>query len=181
MLKIPSMRHLMEAITPLLPEHWEQIDTPIGPINVGWQISKDASNKADHDGLSLRDGIPVIANPDNPYTVQHDEQGQENDKIIGLGAGHKQLVVICQRVDTGEEIAAVRIVSVWIATANDKREVGMNEDATPVQPVEPKPQTWGRWGDRLAAMIADQKAIYATRKAKEAQPSGSDQKPNAAE
>ena len=53
----------------------------------------------------------------------------------------------------------------------------MNEDATPVLPVEPKPQTWGRWGDRLAAMIADQKAIFA-RKAKEAQASGGDQKPD---
>ena len=47
----------------------------------------------------------------------------------------------------------------------------MNEDATPVPPTEPATQTWGRWGDRLAAMIADQKAIFAARKAKEAQAS----------
>lgn len=182
MFTIPSMRHLMEAITPLLPEHWEQIDTPTGPINFGWQISKDTSNKADHAGLSLRDGIPVIANPDNPYKIQHDEQGQENDKIVGLGADHKKLVVICQWVQTGEEIPSARIVSVWVATPKDIREVEMNEDVTPpAVPIKPATQKWGRWGDRLAAKITDQKAIFAARKAKEAQTSGLEQKPDAAE
>ncbi len=147
-------------------------------MNVGWQISKDSKNKSAHGGLSLKDGIPVVAKQDNPYTIQFDEQGQENDKIVGLGANQIKLVVICQWVDTGEEIAAARIVSVWEATENDIREVEMNEDASQAQPAKPAIQKWGRWGDRVAAKIAEQKAIFAARKAKETHASGADQRPN---
>jgi hypothetical protein len=97
MFNIPSMRQLVEAVTPILPEHREQIDKPTAPINIGWQISKDATNKADHDGLSLRDGIPIIANPDNPSTIQYDNQGQENDKIAGLGTNPRTLSSFASR------------------------------------------------------------------------------------
>jgi hypothetical protein len=61
----------------------------------------------------------------------------------------------------------------------------MNEPARPsqrpVQSTKPAIQKWGRWGDRLAAMIADQRAIFADRMAKQALVSGSNRKPDAAE
>jgi uncharacterized DUF497 family protein len=154
------MREIIEAVSPLLPEHWERVETPYGPINVGWTVDKEAANPGKHDGLRLRDGIPVIANPDNRFVVQTDEQGQEVDKVVGYGESNVLLVVICQWVHDDEaepaEEPAARLISVWKATPNDIREVGMNEDTTPKLKAKPVQQA-GRWGDRIAAKIKQQK------------------------
>lgn len=156
--------HVVESllIETSLPEHWETVETPLGSIEVGWRLAKDAINKRKH-GLSLRDGIPIIAKADNPYTVQL-ENGYEVDKIVGRGANGQMLVTIVEWVDTTEENPAVRIISVWRATPTDLREVSMNEDADPTNPppkaAKPTPKV-GRWGDRLADKIAQQKVIHA--------------------
>jgi hypothetical protein len=54
------------------------------------------------------------------------------------------------------------------SAAEDLREDEMNKDSTPIQPTKSATQEWGRWGERLATMIADQKTISAARKTKDA-------------
>jgi hypothetical protein len=60
----------------------------------------------------------------------------------------------------------------------------MNEADMPgQQPAQSTPAIpkWGRWGDRVAAKIAEQKAILAARNAKEGRDSTPNQKPDVTE
>lgn len=111
---IHPMRLLMDAVAP---EHWEQAEILGILTNVGWQIAKDRRNRAAH-GLSLRDGIAAIASPLSKRDIQY-HPGEERERIIGPGISGRNLFVVVEWVDTGEELPALRIISVRYAEAQD--------------------------------------------------------------
>jgi uncharacterized DUF497 family protein len=173
-----------EIITEAVPtnqDHWEVIQIGGRQVRVGWQLAKDTINKRSHQGLSLRDGIPVIANPSNQFEVQY-ENGEEREKIIGFGANNVVLVVVAQWVedlDTEDQsMPTVRIISVRRADRREIRIMRMNEDVKPKpprirrqKPIDPDnppltgKEVWGRWGDRVNAKIkAHDEKIAAAKK-----------------
>jgi uncharacterized DUF497 family protein len=175
MFKIPSMRALMEAIQPVLPEVWDEFQMDGHRVHVGWQIAKDALNRRRHDGLSLRDGIPVLANPNSRFTIDHDNPNRdERERYIGTGAATNMvLVVAVEWVDTeaGEEDPSVRIASVRKAEADEIKGIfGLEEDVAadsfdPDNPPFTGKEVWGSGRAQILKRIAVHKAKYAARQA----------------
>jgi uncharacterized DUF497 family protein len=183
MLKHPSMRSLMEALNPSSPEHWETIEILGVPTQVGWQMAKEQSNRADHDGLSLRDGIPVIANPLAKEALQQ-LPNEERNTIIGPGSNQHILVVVVEWIEPDETVTmpAVRIISVRLAEGWEVRayqgDHNMNEDqqrpdqSKPIDPDNPplKPDVvFVPWRDQFLKRVAAFKAKVAARKSSETQ------------
>jgi uncharacterized DUF497 family protein len=177
MSNIPLMRALMEAVQPVLPEVWGEFQMDGHRVHVGWQVAKDALNKRRHDGLSLRDGIPVLADPNNQFTIDHDNPNRdERERYIGTGAANMVLVVAVEWVDTqaGEEDPSVRIASVRKAEADEIKGVfGLEEDVSadsfdPDNPPLTGKEVWGSGREQILKRIAAHKAKYAARQAQQA-------------
>lgn len=168
-------------------EHWELAHLFDQDVNVGWRLDKDQENRRKHNGLSLRDGIPVLADPANRYTLDYNNPNRdERERYIGRN-GQNVLVVAVEWVDTGEELAAIRIISVRPALAFEinQGDDRMDEDIKPSQqgqspatepgidpdnpPLTGK-EVWRSGKERILQRIADQKAKAAARKAKSQSP-----------
>jgi uncharacterized DUF497 family protein len=136
MLHAPSMRYLIEVIN-LNEEHWMVIEIFGVETAVGWRHDKDAANKKNHAGLSLADGVPVIANPSSKTSLQIVD-GQERDIYAGFGAGNRRLIVVAQWTDEAD-FPAVRLISVRDFEKRDRHKFDMNEDVTdpPIDPDNP--------------------------------------------
>ena len=137
----PSMRSLMEAAAPPDREHWETVEVFGIPTMVGWRASKDRLNRAAHDGLGLRDGIPVISSPLHKEVIQQ-ELSEERYVAIGPGNDGRILVVATEWLEPDDyvQIPAIRIISVRFAEAPEIRSYqggNVNEDQQPQ--MQPKP------------------------------------------
>ena len=90
-------------------EHWINVKIHNIPTNVGWTDDKNTINMSKH-GVKLSDGIPVICSAKTKRSSQF--INNENREFL-IGPGNTGLlVVIISYVETGEEIEAIRIISV---------------------------------------------------------------------
>lgn len=115
------MRRLIEAVSPRNGEDWRVVTILGRPVNVGWGLAKNASNKRKHNGLSLSEGIFVLDNHNSKAILQQ-EINEERDQYIGPGKDGKLLVVIVEWIETGEEYPSVRIISVRYAEPGESNE-----------------------------------------------------------
>lgn len=170
------MRYL-EILEAISSEHWETMRLTNGEeINVGWQIAKDRLNRRLHGGLSLQDGISVIANPRSRYTLDYENPDRE-ERVRYVGQGNKNMILIVAvewiDTDSGEDSASARIISVRQATAHEINGDQMNEDAKPkeqhelIDPDNPPltgNEVWRPAGEHIAHMIAKHKARVVARR-----------------
>jgi len=117
-----------------LPETWQVVMLVAGKANVGWQNSKNTSNRTKHKGLSLADGISVLQDPHLKFESQI-VNGEPRVKYVGKHSSGAILTCIIEQVHTGEVLPAIRIISVFKATKRDARQYMMQED-NQVKPTE---------------------------------------------
>jgi len=90
-------------------EHWLNVKIHSIETNVGWTNEKNKINMSKH-GVSLQDGIPVIS---SVKTLRSDQFINNEHREYLIGPGHTGLlVVIVAYIDTGEDVDAIRIISV---------------------------------------------------------------------
>lgn len=157
-------------------EVWRLINVLGENMWVGYQISKDRDNRREHKGISLAEGIVVLS--DHNVLIDEEDQGPDKQKYIGKGSSRGSILTcITEWVSDGIDIefAAVRIISVFPSSPENKREYmagNINEDVPPQKIENEKIRTLRSGQEYLANYArAHRLAWVARQKAKNETPS----------
>lgn len=77
---IPDMRRLINLMEAVALEHWRVVTLHSIETNIGWQLSKETENQANHH-MSLAEAIGVLTG--DPITTMKTERGQERGESTG--------------------------------------------------------------------------------------------------
>jgi len=118
---------LIEALNQERPAYGAIVEIHGTKVRVQWDAPKEADNKIDHDGLSLADGVTVVADDRSKLELDYDNRNRdERERYVGPNGDHI-LFVVCEWFETGEEFPVLQMISVRYATSHEANKY-MNED-----------------------------------------------------